>query len=96
MASDTPCTMLGRSYLSLGRDADALEYLRQALAVHRATGDRHREAFTLRFLGIAQSRAGLTAEARESWTQAAAIFDDLGDRVQAAEVHAHLGVSGIS
>ncbi len=87
---------VGRSYLCLGRDAEALENLEQALTVHRSTGDRHREAFTLRFLGIAQSRAGLAAEARGSWTAAAAIFDDLGDSVQAAEVRAHLSVSGIS
>ena len=65
-----------------------MDHLQQALVVHRANGDRHREAFTLRFLGTAQARAGLLADAQESWTQAAAIFDDLGDAAQAAEVRA--------
>ena len=87
---------LGRSYLSLGRDADALDSLRAALATHRATGNRRRQAATLKFLGTAQSRAGLTAEARESWAQAAAIFDDLGDSDQAAEIRAERVTSGMS
>jgi hypothetical protein len=68
----------------------------QALAVHRATGDRHREAFTLRFLGVAQSRAGRPAEAEVSWAQAAAIFDDLGDHAQADEIRAGRAESDIS
>ncbi len=46
---------LGRCYLSLGRDADALDYLRQALASHQATGNRRRQAATLRSLADAQS-----------------------------------------
>ena len=46
----------GRCYLSLGRDAEAMDCLRQALASHQATGNRHRQAVTLRFLGIAQSQ----------------------------------------
>ncbi|HEY6311775.1 MAG TPA: BTAD domain-containing putative transcriptional regulator [Streptosporangiaceae bacterium] len=79
---------LGRCYLLLTRDTEALGYLQEALVVHTANGDRHREAFTLRFLGTAQARLGLTADAQESWTRAAAIFDDLGDAAQAAEVRA--------
>ncbi len=87
---------LGRCYLALGRNADALDGLREALAAHQASGDRHRQAFTLRFLGVAQHRSGLAAEARESWTGAAAIFDDLGDVAQAAQVRAEQAASGIS
>ena len=87
---------LGRCYLSLGRDADALESLRAALAIHRATGNRRRQALTLKFLGTAQSRAGLTAEARESWTQAAVIFEELGDNVLVAEVRTEQAASGVS
>lgn len=79
---------LGRCYLLLTRDTEALGYLQEALVVHQANGDRHREAFTLRFLGTAEARLGLTADAQESWTRAAAIFDDLGDAAQAAEVRA--------
>jgi DNA-binding SARP family transcriptional activator/Tfp pilus assembly protein PilF len=87
---------LGRCAAFLGHDADALDYLQQALASHQAAGNRPRQAFTLRFLGRIQARNGLAAEARESWTQSAAIFDDLGDSAQAAEVRQELGASGIS
>jgi tetratricopeptide (TPR) repeat protein len=87
---------LGRCYLLLGRDADALECLRQALASHQATGNRRRQAATLRSLASAQHRAGLTAEARESWTQAAAIFEALGDSAEAAEIRAEQDASGSS
>src|ERR1017187_3084367 len=88
--------ILGRCYLSLCRDVDAMTCLRQALTSHLATGNRHRQAATLKSLGVAQSHAGLVAEARESWAQAAAIFDDLGDSEQAAEVRAGPVASGIS
>ena len=87
---------LGRCYLSLGRDADALDCLQQALASHQAAGNRNRQAVTLRALGLAQSRSGRSAQAWESWNEAAAIFDDLGDSVQAAEVRAEQTSSGIS
>ena len=87
--------ILGRCYLSLQRDADALDCLRQALTSHRATGNRRRQAATLRSLGAAQSRVGLAAEAGESWTQAAAIFEGLGDSAEAAEVRAEQEASGI-
>ncbi|HEX2823779.1 MAG TPA: BTAD domain-containing putative transcriptional regulator [Streptosporangiaceae bacterium] len=87
--------ILGRCYSSLGRDADAVACLRQALTSHQATGNRHRQAATLRSLGTAQNRAGLEAGARESWAQAAAIFDDLGDSAQAAEIRAEQVTSGI-
>jgi DNA-binding SARP family transcriptional activator/Tfp pilus assembly protein PilF len=80
--------MLGRCYLLLGRDADALQCLRQALTSHQASGNRRRQAATLRSLAEAQSRAGLMAEARESRTQAVAIFEALGDSAEAAEARA--------
>jgi DNA-binding SARP family transcriptional activator/Tfp pilus assembly protein PilF len=87
---------LGRCYLSLGRDADALDHLRQALASHQTSGNRRRQAATLRLLGQAQARNGLAAEAKKSFTAAAAILDALGDSVQAAEVRAEQDSSGIS
>jgi DNA-binding SARP family transcriptional activator len=87
---------LGRCYASLGRDAEALDCLGQALASHQAAGNRYRQALTLRFLGRAQARVGLVAEANESWAQSAAIFDDLGDSAQAAEIRAEHVTSGIS
>jgi DNA-binding SARP family transcriptional activator len=77
---------LGRCYLALHRDAEALDCLRQALASHQGTGNRRGQAATLRSLGTAQSRTGLADEARGSWSRAAAIFTELGDTAEAAEV----------
>jgi DNA-binding SARP family transcriptional activator len=88
--------ILGRCYLSLRRDEEALDCLTQALDSHRFTGNRRRQAATLRSLGIAQTRNGQPAEARESWAQAAAIFEDLGDSAEAAEVRAQQEASGNS
>src|SRR5579859_927716 len=77
---------LGQCYASLGRDAEALDCLEQALASHQAAGNRYRQAVTLKSLGRAQARAGLFAAAKESSAEAAAIFEDLGDTAQAAEI----------
>ena len=87
---------LGRCYLALGRDADALDHLGQGLANHQKSGNRARQAAALRLLGRAQARSGLAAEAHESWTRAAGIFDDLGDGAQAAEVRAERDSAGFS
>ena len=87
---------LGRYYLSLGRNEDALTCLRQALTNHQTAGNRHRQAVTLRLLGRAEARNDLASQARESRARAAAIFDDLGDSAQAAEVRAELTTSAIS
>jgi tetratricopeptide (TPR) repeat protein len=87
--------ILGRCYLSLGRDTDALACLQQALDSHRASGNRQRQAATLKSLGPAQNRLGLAAEARKSLAQAAAIFTELGDSAQADAVRAEQAASGI-
>ena len=39
---------------------------------------------------------GLAAEARESWTQATAIFTELGDLAEAEKVRAEQAASGVS
>jgi tetratricopeptide (TPR) repeat protein len=88
--------ILGRCYLSLGRDAEALDYLGQALASLEVTGNRRMQAATLKSLGTAQARLGLGAAAGGSWARATAIFTDLGDRAEAAEVVAEQAKSGIS
>jgi DNA-binding SARP family transcriptional activator len=88
--------ILGRCYLSLRRDAEALDCLGQALASLKATGNRRVQAATLKSLGTAQARRGHAEEARASWAGAAAIFTDLGDRAEAAEVLAEQAESGIS
>ncbi len=87
--------ILGECYVSLGRDSEALECLRDSLSSHRAAGNRDRQAVTLRLLASVQARNGLPEQARESWSQAAAIFDDLGDAGQAAEVRAEQAKSDI-
>ena len=79
---------LGRCHAAAGRDVEAVECLRQALASHGAAGNLHRQATTLRFLARVQSSMGLTAEARASRDEAAAIYEQLGDTVQAAHVRA--------
>jgi tetratricopeptide (TPR) repeat protein len=88
--------ILGRCYLSLRRDAEALSCLHEALSCHRASGNRRRQAATLTSLGTAESRVGLAAEARESWAQAVAIFTDLGDSAEVEKVQAEQAESGIS
>ncbi len=87
---------LGRCDLSLGHDADAVDHLRQALASHQGAGNRNRQAVTLRSLAQAHARLGDAAQASEAWLQAVAIFEELGDSAQAAEVRAEQAASGIS
>ena len=77
---------LGRCYLFLGRDAEAIEPFQEALASHQTSGNRHRQAVTLKYLARTQSRLGLEAVARQSRAQSAVIFDELGDTAEAAEV----------
>ena len=80
-------------YSSRDYSADSL---RQALTSHRTTGNRRRQAATLRSVGTAECRVGQAAQARQSWAQAAAIFEELGDRTEAAEVRAEQESSGLS
>jgi DNA-binding SARP family transcriptional activator/tetratricopeptide (TPR) repeat protein len=87
--------ILGECYVSLGQDSEALECLRQSVNSHQAAGNRNRQAVTLRLLASVQARNGLSEQARESWARAAAIFDDLGDGVQAAEIRAEQAKSDI-
>ena len=87
--------ILGECYVSLGQDSEALECLRQSVNSHQTAGNRNRQAVTLSLLASVQARNGLSEQARESWAQAAAIFDDLGGGVQAAEVRAEQAKSGI-
>ena len=86
--------ILGDCYLSLGKDEEALDCLRQSLDSHRAAGNQNRQAVTLSLLATVQARRGQAEQARESWAQAAAIFDVLGDSARAAEVRAKLLSSG--
>ena len=88
--------ILGECFVSLGRDQEAIECLRESLNSHQAAGNRNRQAVTLRLLASVLARNDLMQQARESWVQAAAIFDDLGESTQAAEVRAEQAESGTS
>ncbi len=81
---------LGRVYLSLHRLDDAGASLAEALRWHRASGDLFGESMTLMHLGQMYADAGNVARARESWTQALAIFEHIDEPVQAAQVAASL------
>jgi DNA-binding SARP family transcriptional activator len=81
---------LARAFLDLGRPQDAVACFQQALTIRRAVGDRHSQALTLLFLGRAHRHVGHLGAARESWTSAQAIFGELGEEEQAAEVSAEL------
>ena len=59
--------------------ARGAEHYRQARDIFGTIGDRHREANTLIGLGEAQRAAGDNETARQSWREALAILEDLGD-----------------
>jgi DNA-binding SARP family transcriptional activator len=79
---------LGECYLLLGRGEEGLECLAQALDAHQKLGNRLQQALTLKTLVAAQFKHGMTDQARASRLSAAAIFDELGDHNQAAELRA--------
>jgi DNA-binding SARP family transcriptional activator len=81
---------LGRVYLALGRIDDAATSLTDAIDAHRASGELAGQAATLKHLGYARSAAGDLAAARNSWTEALSIFEQIDERAEAAEVAAAL------
>jgi tetratricopeptide (TPR) repeat protein len=81
---------LGDAYLGLDRIGDAVACYEQSLAIRRAIADRHGEAETLRRLSQVRLRAGAGDEARELLLAALALFEELGDEAQAAELRASL------
>jgi tetratricopeptide (TPR) repeat protein len=81
---------LGRVYLRQNRLDDAVATLVEAVPKHRATGDLFGEATALTHLGQTQRNAHNVADARESWTQALAIFNQVNARAEAADLAALL------
>jgi tetratricopeptide (TPR) repeat protein len=81
---------LGRVYLALGRIDDAATSLTDAIGAHRASGELAGQATALKYLGHARLAASDPAEARNSWTQALSIFEQIEERAEAAEVAASL------
>jgi DNA-binding SARP family transcriptional activator len=85
---------LARAYLELGRTPEAIVAYQDALTIRRSVGSRQSQGLTMVFLGRAQLRAGDLAEARRCWAGAYAIFDELGDEEQLAEVSSELAGLG--
>ena len=81
---------LARAYLELGRTAEAIAAFEDALTIRRAVGSRHSQGLTMIFLGRAQLRAGNINGARTCWDDVYALFDELGDDEQLAEVSSEL------
>ena len=87
------CTTSGACYLSLGSDQEALDCLQQALS--QSPGDRQPAPAGLHAEiprpGTAPRRPG--GRGSRVVDSGAAIFDELGDRAQAAEIRAEQAVS---
>jgi tetratricopeptide (TPR) repeat protein len=79
---------LGRVYLLLGRLDEAAASFTEAVRKHREAGDLWGEATAFKHLGQANRLAGDVAEAQVAWTTAQAIFEQFGDRTEAAEAAA--------
>ena len=81
---------LGRVHLESGRPADAIASLTEARRIHQASGDLIGQAISLRYLGDARLAAGDQDAARQAWTDALAIFEDLKADAEVAEIRASL------
>jgi tetratricopeptide (TPR) repeat protein len=81
---------LGRVYARQERFGEAIARFREALPKHRASGDRDGEASTLKSLGEALAETGSRPDARAALAEAARIFEQIGNREQAAETTARL------
>jgi tetratricopeptide (TPR) repeat protein len=76
-------------YGNLRRDEEAAEHCRRALEIRRQVGDRFGEATTLALLGRLLHGQERHAEAREYWTMAMRIFEDL-DAPETAKIRSWL------
>jgi DNA-binding SARP family transcriptional activator/tetratricopeptide (TPR) repeat protein len=81
---------LAQVYLHLDRIDAAIACLTDAIPQHRSYGDLVGEATALKLLGQAHEKTGDLAGARTSWTEALAIFEQIGEKAEAAEVAAAL------
>lgn len=81
---------LGATHLSLGQSGQAIECLQQSLTIWRGIGHRHGQAMASLRLGHAYTRADDTEAARQSFSRALGLFDELGDHARSAEVRSAL------
>jgi tetratricopeptide (TPR) repeat protein len=77
---------LGRARLDQGQVAHSAELLERAQAIHDTDGDKYGQARDLELLGLARSRAGQRAAARQAWQAAARLFEALGDDQRAGKL----------
>lgn len=69
----------------------ALEYLRESLVVHTSTKNDRGRAGALANMGISLKLMGKTDSAIILYQAAAALFDQLNDRVNQAKMHSNIG-----
>jgi len=86
---------LGRVYLELGRSDEAIASLNESRRIHTASGDLIGQATALKYLGQAYRHAGNENAAQAAWTTALAIFENLNEDADVAEIHAALVSPGI-
>jgi len=81
---------LARIYLGLGRLEDAVASITDAIRLHQESGDLVGRGIALKHLGQVRLASGDEAGARNSWTAALSIFEQVHERVEAEEVTAAL------
>jgi tetratricopeptide (TPR) repeat protein len=81
---------LGRVYLALRRIDDANACFTEAVSVHRRSGDLVGEAIAIKNIGNVHASTGDIAGARAEWSAALAIFEQINESVEAADVIAAL------
>jgi tetratricopeptide (TPR) repeat protein len=69
----------------VGRLEEAITAHRDAVAIYRETGDRHREGGALTSLGVALADMRRFEEAVIAHQEAADIFQETGDRIARAQ-----------
>lgn len=75
------------AYLTLGREADALQTATRALELARKHGERANEAYSLRMLGEIDLNRGNLGDARAWLTASLALAEELGMRPLEANCH---------
>ncbi|HEV2347104.1 MAG TPA: tetratricopeptide repeat protein, partial [Actinocrinis sp.] len=81
---------LGRAVAATSTFAQAWTHFRQAIEVGERSADQHTQAWALDYLGRAALSHGDPAEAARCWYASAALFDEIRDVYQAAELRARL------
>jgi DNA-binding SARP family transcriptional activator len=81
---------LGRVYLALRQIDEANECFTEAVRIHRRSGDLIGEGIATKNLGHVHASTGDIAAARAAWSASLAIFEQINESVEAADVIAAL------